>query len=185
MLNKKIEDAFNLQFNAEAYSAYLYLSMAAWFESRNLPGFAMWLKVQAQEEMTHALRFYNFIHARGGRVTLTAIETPPAEWNSPLQVFEETYKHEQKVTGLINNLVDLSQQEHDHASDVFLQWFVNEQVEEESNASKTVEKLKLAKDNPSALLMLDTEMGTRVFLVPPVLAPTIGFGGLGAAGAAA
>jgi len=183
MFSKKLEEAFNQQLNAELYSAYLYLSMAAYFESLNLPGFAMWLKVQAEEEMTHALRFYNFINDRNGRVKLSAIDGPPLEWQNPLNAFEEVLKHEQKVTSLINNLTDLAIQEKDHASNVFLQWFVNEQVEEESSAVKVIEKLKMAKDNPSAMLMLDQEMGTRTFVMPPELAPTVGFGTAGGAGA--
>ncbi len=180
MLNQKIEEAFNQQINAELYSAYLYLSMAAYCESINLPGFALWLKVQTQEEITHGLRLYNFINDRNGRVRLTAIGAPPKEWAGPQNAFEEAYKHEQMVTGLINSLMDLADQERDHTSSVFLQWFVNEQVEEEANTLKVVQKLKLAKDNSSAILMLDQEMGTRTFVMDPLLGPTVGFGGAGA-----
>ena len=166
MLNKKIEQAFNKQLNAEVYSAYLYWSMSAHFESLNLKGFANWMRVQALEEMTHAEKFFNFINERSGRVQLTGVEGPPTEWDSPLAVFEATYAHEVKVSGLINKLIDLAVAESDHASQVFLQWFVNEQVEEESSADAVVQRLKLAADAPGALFMIDQELAQRVF-VPP------------------
>jgi len=142
MISKKIEKALNKQINAELYSAYLYLSMVAYFESVNLPGFANWMKVQTQEELMHAMKIYDFVNERGGRVVLKAIEAPPTEWDSPLDAFEATYKHEQKVTGLINNLVNLAIEEKDHATSSFLQWFVNEQVEEESSVGYGIRKRK-------------------------------------------
>ncbi|HDZ22827.1 hypothetical protein LCGC14_0401940 [marine sediment metagenome] len=166
MLKKKIQTAFNKQLNAEVYSAYLYWSMSAHFESLNLKGFASWMRIQALEEMTHAEKFFNFINERSGRVQLTAIEGPPTEWDSPLAIFQATYTHEVKVSGMINKLADLAVAESDHASQVFLQWFVNEQVEEESSADAAVQRLKLAADAPGALFLIDQELGQRVF-VPP------------------
>jgi len=166
MISKKIEKALNKQINAELYSAYLYLSMVAYFESVNLPGFANWMKIQTQEELMHAMKIYDFVNERGGRVVLKAIEAPPTEWDSPLDAFEATYKHEQKVTGLINNLVNLAIEEKDHATNSFLQWFVNEQVEEESSVDKTVQKLKMVEKAPGGLFMIDSELGQRVFTPP-------------------
>jgi len=166
MVNKKIEGALNQQLNAELYSSYLYLSMSAYFQSINLPGFANWMRVQAQEELVHAMKFYDFINERGGRVMLQQVKAPPAEWSSPLDVFENAYKHEQKVTGLINDLVNLAVGERDHATNIFLQWFVTEQVEEEASADEVVQKLKLVGDDSSGLFMLDGEMGQRVFTPP-------------------
>ncbi|MBW1998903.1 MAG: ferritin [Deltaproteobacteria bacterium] len=166
MLSKTMEKALNDQVNAEMYSAYLYLAMEAYFQSVGLNGFATWMRVQTQEELVHAMKIYDFINERGGRVTLRAIEAPPTEWDSPLGVFQAAYEHEQKVTGLINDLVDLSQAEKDHATHNFLQWFVGEQVEEEDSANKVVEKIKLVGEAQGGLFMLDRELGQRVF-VPP------------------
>ncbi len=166
MISKKMEKALNGQLNAELYSAYLYLSMAAYFESADLAGFANWMRVQVQEERFHAMKFYDYIIGRGGRVTLDSIQAPPSDWDSPLAVFEATLTHEQKVTGLINDLMDLAREEKDNASEIFLQWFVNEQVEEEDNAGKVLGQLKLIKDSPQALFMMDREMGQRVFTPP-------------------
>jgi ferritin len=166
MVNKKIEGALNQQLNAELYSSYLYLSMSAYFQSIKLPGFANWMRVQAQEELVHAMKFYDFINERGGRVMLQQVKAPPAEWSSPLDVFENAYKHEQKVTGLINDLVNLAIGEKDHATNIFLQWFVTEQVEEEASADEVVQKLKLVGKDSGGLFMLDGEMGQRVFTPP-------------------
>lgn len=166
MLNKKIEDALNGQLNAEFYSAYLYLSMAAYLESLSLPGFSNWMRIQFQEEQFHAMKFYDYIIERGGKVTLKAIEAPQSEWDCPQGVFDATLKHEQKVTGLINELVNLAIEEKDHATNKFLQWFVGEQVEEEDNASTILGQLKLIKDSPQALFIMDKEMGQRVFTPP-------------------
>jgi ferritin len=166
MISHQIQDAFNDQLNAELYSAYLYLSMSAYFESMNLKGFANWMRCQAQEEMVHAMKFYAFINDRSGRVILSAIDGPPVKWDSPLGAFEDAYKHEQKVTGLINNLVDLALQEKDHAAATFLQWFVTEQVEEEASADGVVQKLKLAGGQGAALFMIDAELAARVFVMP-------------------
>lgn len=161
MLSKKMEDALNEQINAETYSAYLYWSMAAYFDSINLSGFAGWMRAQAQEEMSHAVKFYGFVNERGGRVKLAAIEAPPTEWDSPVAVFQATLDHERKVTGLINNLVDMAISEKDHAANAFLQWFVTEQVEEEATADDILRKLTLAGDAPGALLMMDRGLGAR------------------------
>ncbi len=166
MISDKIQEAFNEQINAELYSSYLYLSMSAFFESKGLPGFANWMRCQAQEEVVHAMKFYTFIFERGGSVKLKAIDAVPIEWDSPLAVFEAGYAHEQKVTGLINNLVDLAIQEKDHASNNFLQWFVAEQVEEEASADEVVQQIKLAGDHGGGVFMLDRELGQRVFTPP-------------------
>ena len=164
MLNKTIQDAFNKQLNAELFSSYLYVSMSAYFESINLKGMANWMRIQAQEEMQHAMKFYEFIHDRGGRALMMPIDGPNTEWGSPLAVFEETCQHEAKVTALINDLVDLSMKEKDHAANAFLQWFVTEQVEEEATAEEITGKLKLAGDNASVLYMIDQELGQRTFV---------------------
>ncbi|MHC4560390.1 MAG: ferritin [Planctomycetota bacterium] len=166
MISKKIEDALNEQVNAELYSAYLYLSMESYFKSLNLNGFANWMRVQTQEEVAHAMKIYDFINERGGRVLLKAIEGPSTKWDSPLALFEAVYAHEQKVTGLINNLVDLAIKEKDHATNTFLQWFVNEQVEEESSADEIVQQLKMMENAPGGMFMLDRELGQRVFTPP-------------------
>lgn len=166
MISTKIEKALNDQLNAELYSAYLYLSMAAYFESAGLPGLANWMRVQAQEERTHAMKFFDYVNERGGRVILKSIAEPPAQWKSPLAVFEAVYKHEQLVTGRINDLVDLAIKGKDHATNAFLQWFVNEQVEEEKNADEIVRKLQQIANAPGAMFMLDSEMGKRVFRPP-------------------
>ncbi len=166
MLSEKMQEALNRQINAELYSAYFYLSMSAYYESVNLPGFANWMRVQYQEETFHALKLYDYVNSRGGRVTLTAIDAPPTEWDSALAPFEDTYRHEQKVTGLINDLVNLAIEERDHASNAMLQWFVTEQVEEEKSASDIIGQIKLLKDAPNGLFMIDRELAARVF-VPP------------------
>lgn len=168
MISEKIQEALNGQINAELYSAYLYLSMEAYFQSQNLPGFASWMRVQTQEELTHAMKIYDFLNERGGRVILKSITEPQAEWQSPLAAFEAAYKHEQKVTGLINDLVNLALDEKDHATNSFLQWFVNEQVEEESSADEVVQKIKMVDKAPGAMFMIDKELGQRVFTPPTI-----------------
>jgi ferritin len=167
MISKKMEKALNEQINAEMYSAYLYLSMESYFRSLDLSGFANWMRIQVQEELMHAMKIYAFVDARGGRITLKSIAAPPTEWDSPLAVFEATYKHEQKVTGLINELVSLAIKEKDHATNTFLQWFVNEQVEEESSADKIIQQMKMMGNAPGGMFMLDRELGQRVFTPPP------------------
>lgn len=166
MISKKIESALNKQINAELYSAYLYMSMNSYFQSVNLMGFANWMRAQALEEMTHADKFYGFVNDRGGKVTLAPIEGPPEKWSSPLDVFESAYKHEKKVTRMINDLMDLAIKEKDHATSSLLQWFIDEQVEEEANADGIVQQLKLVGDNTGGLFMLDRELGQRVFTPP-------------------
>jgi len=160
-MNPKIEKAFNEQINAELFSSYLYLSMSAYFESIGFSGMAQWMRFQAQEENAHAMKFFDFINERGGRVTLAKIETPGAEWKSPLAAFEASYEHECKISGMINDLVDLAVAEKDHASNAFLQWFVTEQVEEESSVQAIVDRLKLVGDHPGMQFMLDRELGQR------------------------
>ena len=144
MLNKKIEKALNKQINAEYFSAYLYLSMSAWLEGQGLKGMAHWMRMQADEERLHVMKFFDFIHERGGNVELKAIDEPKTSWETALEVFEGAYEHEVKVTGLINDLVDLAIAERDHATNAMLQWFVTEQVEEEAAAQEIVDRLKLA-----------------------------------------
>jgi ferritin len=156
-----MQAAMNKQINAELHSAYIYLSMAAYFEDKNLPGFAHWMRVQAKEEVGHAMKFFDFIVERRGRVLLEPVAAVPTDWPSPLAVFENALAHEQKVTGLINDLVNLAIAEKDHASNSFLQWFVDEQVEEEASADAIVQKLKMAGDSSVALLILDQELGGR------------------------
>ncbi len=166
MLSNTMQEALNNQINAELYSSYLYLSMAAHFESEGMPGFANWMKIQAQEENAHAMKFFDFVLERGGKVRLLPIEEPPSEWDSPLAAFEAVYVHETKVTGLINDLVDKAVAEKDHATNSFLQWFVNEQVEEEASASEVVDQLRLIGDARGGLFMLNRELGARTFTPP-------------------
>lgn len=163
MLKKKLQKALNDQINAEMYSSYLYLSMESYFQSISLGGFANWMRGQVQEELMHGMKFYDFVVERGGRVTLDAIAKPEAQWKSPLDAFEAILKHEQHVTSLINDLVNLAISEKDHATNIFLQWFVSEQVEEEASVGAIVDRLRLIKDNPSGLFMLDAELSKRVF----------------------
>ena len=166
MLSSSMEKAIGAQINAEFYSAYLYLAMSAHLEGEGLPGMANWMKNQTQEEIFHGMKMYDFVHERGGRVTLGAIEQPQADWDSTLAVFENVLAHEQKVTGLINNLVNLALDERDHATNIFLQWFVSEQVEEEATANGIVQKLKMIGSDASSLFGLDQELGQRVFTLP-------------------
>jgi len=161
MLSKKIENAINKQINAELWSAYLYLSMSAHFESINLGGFANWMRVQAQEELGHAMKFYHHVIERRGRVTVTAIAAPSISWKSPLNAFEDAFKHEQKVTGMINDLANMAAGEKDHATANMLQWFIDEQVEEELSTDEIVQKLKMIGTNTGGLYMLDHELAQR------------------------
>jgi ferritin len=165
-MDKEMQEALNKQLNAEIYSAYLYLSMSAYFHSINLDGFANWMRVQWQEELAHGLKFYDYVNERGGRVTLQPVEAPPSEWDSALALFEDVYRHEQKVTGMINKLVDLAVETRDHATNNFLQWFVSEQVEEEASADEVLQKLNLVGDDASGLFMVDRELAQRVFVAP-------------------
>jgi ferritin len=162
MLSEKMQAAINHQINAELHSAYIYLSMAAYFEDKNLKGFANWMRVQAEEEVGHAMRFYNFIIERRGRVLLEPVAAVPTDWASSMAAFENAFAHEQKISGLINTLMDLALKEKDHAAASFLKWFVDEQVEEEANADAVIQQLKLAGDAGAAIFILDREMATRV-----------------------
>ena len=167
MIKQSIQDAFGTHTTFEIYSSHLYLSMSAWFETKGLSGFAHWLRVQYQEENLHALRFFDYVLQRDGTISVGAIDAPPTEWESPLAAFKETYAHECMVTERINKLVDLVLAERDHASNVFMQWFVTEQVEEEATVKAVIDKLELVKDDGRGLLMLDQEMAQRTLGVPP------------------
>jgi len=166
MIDKKIEDAINKQINWELYSSYLYMSMASYCESINLKGFSSWMRTQAMEELTHVKRFYDFLTARGGRVILADIKAPPSEWDNAHAVFDETLAHEQHVTKLINDLMNLAHDIRDHASIGFLQWFVDEQVEEEESVDEVLQSLKLNENNPGGLFIIDKELAQRTFVAP-------------------
>ena len=166
MLSKKMTGALNGQINAEFYSSYMYLSMSAWFEQAGLGGLANWMRQQVQEEMFHGMKMFNFVNERGSRVILGAIDKPPTDWKSALDVFQATLAHEQKVTGLINDLTNLALDERDHATNIFLQWFISEQVEEESGVGAILDKLKLIGKDSSGLFALDQELGLRIFTPP-------------------
>lgn len=169
MLNPKVEKLVNEQINKELYSAYLYQAMAAYFAAGNLPGMAHWMNAQTQEEVIHAFKFYNHIVERGGRVVLEAIEKPPVEWDSPLAAFEAALKHERFISDSIYKIYDAVVETKDHATKPLLDWFVNEQIEEEDNATSNVEKTKLVQGNGQGILMLDKEMSARVIPAPIIL----------------
>jgi ferritin len=171
MLSKKMQEALNGQINAEYYSAYLYLSMSAHCERINLKGFAHWFRIQVEEETAHVMKFFDYVVDRGGEVLLMPVEGPPTKWASPLAAFEAALAHEQHITGRIGKLVDLAIAESDHITNALLQWFLNEQVEEEATADQIVHQLKLAGDEPSALFMIDRELAARVFTPPAAGAP--------------
>jgi ferritin len=166
MLSQTLQDAFNEQMKYEFFSAYLYKAMAAYFEAEDLAGFAVWMRSQSLEELTHGEKFFNFICEAGGRAIMQEIEAPRVEYASPLEVFEYSLEHERFVTERINKLMDLSRDESNHAAQIFLQWFVTEQVEEESTFSLACKKLKLVDGDGRGLLMLDQEFGTRTFTAP-------------------
>lgn len=161
MISQAMQDAINKQIRDELYSAYLYLSMAAYFETTSLPGFASWMRMQSQEEVSHAMKLFDFVNERGGRVTLHAIDQPPLEFESPQAVFEATYEHEQKVTGLIHDLYELALEEKDYPAQVMLHWFIDEQVEEEDAVSAILDVLERVGDKGQGLVMLDRELGQR------------------------
>ncbi|PJA26485.1 MAG: ferritin [candidate division Zixibacteria bacterium CG_4_9_14_3_um_filter_46_8] len=165
-MNRKIEEAFNDQLNAELHSAYLYLSMAGHFDSANLKGFGNWMKVQIQEEMLHVMKFYDFIINRGGNVSLKPIGAVETKWDTPLSAFEATYKHECYISGRINNLMKLAREENENAAIIFLEWFVTEQVEEEATADEKVRELRMIGDSGPGLFILDRELAQRVFTPP-------------------
>ena len=161
MIGKAMQDAMNEQINKELFSSYLYLSMAAYFEDKSLPGFANWMRLQADEEREHAMKFYDFILERGGKVHLKAIEAPKTEWSSNMEVVEEVAAHEAKVTASIYSLYELALKEKDYPAQVMLQWFITEQVEEESNAAEIVASLKMIEARETAVLQLDHRLSKR------------------------
>ncbi len=165
MIQEKMQAAFNDQINAEIYSGYLYLSMSAWAETQGLSGFANWFRIQAQEELTHAMKMFDFVVERGGHAKMAAVDGPPQAWDSPMAAFDAVLAHEQKVTGLINDLTDLAIELRDHASRNFLEWFVDEQVEEEASVEDIISKLKLAGEGHGMFLM-DKDLGGRSFAMP-------------------
>ena len=160
-MNKKLHTAFNDQIKNEFYSAYLYLSMSAYFEAKNLQGMAHWVKVQAKEEISHGMKMFEFLNDRGAKVTLQAFSQPTIDFSSALEVFEKVLEHEKKVTALIEKLCDIADESDDKAASVFLQWFITEQVEEEKNATVIVGNLKLVKPDSAAILMIDRHLGKR------------------------
>ncbi len=161
MISKTLQDAFNAQINRELYSSYLYLSMAAYFENKNLSGFAKWMHVQDGEERAHAMRLYQFVVDRGGRVMLEAIAAPDTEWKTSLDLFKQVAEHEARVTACITELYELALKEKDYAAQMALQWFITEQVEEEKNAAEIVQQLELVEARGTAVLMLDHQLGKR------------------------
>ena len=163
-MSKKMTDALNEQIKNEYYSAYMYLAMSAYLADLGLPGFASWMRVQAQEEVTHANKMYDYVLSRGGKIELKTIVAPPKTWKSVLDVMQAAFAHEQFVTKCINEMTDLAVKEKDHASQIFLSWYVTEQVEEEENFTDLVNALKLIKGEGQGLLMLDRELGARVFV---------------------
>ncbi len=169
MLDKEIEEALGKHLNAEIYSSHLYYSMSAYFESLSLGGFARWMRIQALEELSHVQKFFDYVHERGGRLFMQAVEAPPTEWKSSLDCFEAVYDHEVEVSTLINRLMDLAIAKSDHATVNFLQWFIGEQVEEEATADEVVQKLRLVDNTSGGLFLLDQEMNNRSFVVPPEL----------------
>jgi ferritin len=165
-ISEKLQTALNEQINAEYFSSYLYLSMSAWFEAQDLPGFANWMRVQAKEEDFHVQKFFDYVVERGGRVVLETIDKPQTEWKSALEVFEEALAHEQHITSRIHDLVELAVEHKDRATQSFLQWFVDEQVEEEASAEAVLKSIKLGGGQPVAMLMLDRELAARTFTPP-------------------
>lgn len=164
MLKEKMLNALNEQINAEQYSALLYLAMSAWFHDKGLPGFANWMYIQYQEEMTHANKLFTYVVDRGEKPVLKAIDQMPVEWDGIIEIYEATLQHEQHVTSLIDNLVDVAIEVKDHATQSFLQWFVDEQVEEEANVTEILDNLKLIDGQGNGIFMMDREMRTRTFV---------------------
>lgn len=161
MISKAMQDAINEQINKELFSSYLYLSMVAYFEDKNLPGFGKWMRMQAEEEREHAMKFYDYLLDRGGKVALKAIAAPQAEWKSELAAFEDALAHEQFISKSIHELYEVALKEKDYPAQVMLQWFIEEQVEEEANATAIVENLKRIEAHDTAVLMLDHRLGKR------------------------
>jgi ferritin len=161
MISVSMQNAINEQIKNEMFSAYLYLSMAAHFEAENLPGFANWMKVQSKEEVEHAMKFFEYVYDRGGRVTLKAIDQPQTTFEAPLDIFKQVLEHERKVTAMIHKLYELALKENDYPSQVMLQWFIKEQVEEEKNGETIIEQLKMVGDSSAALMMADRQFAAR------------------------
>ncbi len=161
MPSKKMESALNQQIQSEFYSAYLYLSMSAYCQESNLDGLAHWMQVQSREEIGHAMRIFNYLHSRGARVVLQAIDRPPDSFKSPRRMFEQALKHEQEISKAFHKLYKLAQDESDYATEVELQWFITEQVEEEKTAGDILQRLILVGDHPGSLLMIDHQLGSR------------------------
>jgi len=161
MMNKRLRDAFNRQINRELYSAYLYMSMAAYFESIHMKGFAHWMQAQVQEELTHAMRMFDYLANRDTRIELQPIEAPPINWPNPVKVFDDTLTHERAVTGMINDLVRASLSAGDQDAVLFLKWYVDEQVEEEEHATEALAKTRRAQGDDEAMLLLDRDMAKR------------------------
>jgi len=170
MISKKMVQTLNKQLNNELYSAYLYLSMSSFTTFIGLKGAANWFMVQYQEEMTHAMKFYDYLNSQGEHAQLAAIAAPPTEFGTLLSMFEQTLKHEQFITKCINDLMDQAVKEKDHATQIFLQWFVTEQIEEEGNDNDIIAQLKLVGDNTQGLMMVDRDLATRVFTPPATTA---------------
>lgn len=166
MISDTMCEALNEQFNAELYSSYLYLSMSAWFSERSLSGFASWMRIQTQEEVFHAMKIYDYILERGGSIALAAIEKPENDWKNEVDVVREVVAHEAKVTAMVNNLVEVALAEKDHATNIFLQWFVTEQVEEEASVGDVLGRVKMIQGDSAALFALDLELGKRVYTSP-------------------
>ncbi|MEM2934950.1 MAG: ferritin [Candidatus Thermoplasmatota archaeon] len=158
MIPDRVLKMLNAQINAEFYSAYLYFSMSNYYEAINLKGFAKWMRIQAKEEMGHAMKIYDYVIERGGKVNLMKIEKPPSEWNSPLHAFEEAYAHEVRITKMINNIYTAAMEEKDYATLSMLKWFIDEQIEEEASTNEIVQKIKMAGEN---LFLIDKELGNR------------------------
>jgi ferritin len=166
MIKKSLEKALNEQITREIYSSLLYLSMAGFYTRQNLSGFANWMNIQAKEEMDHALKFFHFLLDRGGETQIGAMEAPKNSWATPLEAFEAAYKHELYITENINNLADLAITEKDHATNNLIQWFINEQVEEEAQVDEIVNKLKMMEGFPGGLIMMDNELKQRAYTPP-------------------
>lgn len=172
MISKKLEQALNKHMSEELFSAYLYFAMSAYFQTASLDGFGSWMRCQALEELSHTSKFYGYILERGGKPELMKIDAPKNSWDSSLNVFEEALSHEEKITSLINGLVDIASEEKDHATGIFLQWFVTEQVEEEATSGKIVDQLKLLASHPGGIYMLDKELSART-ANPDTLFPAV------------
>ena len=170
MIKDEVLNALNEQIAREMFSSNLYLSMAGYFQQHNLTGFAHWMRVQAQEETFHANKFFDYVLNRGGKAKISMISEPQADWSSPIEAFEASLAHEQYITESINKIADIVVKEGDHATLVLLQWFINEQVEEESNVQEIVDKLKLIGDFKGGLIMLDSELKLRPAFTPPASA---------------